>query len=113
MTTNLKYHIHIRTTTNLEYTYDLYNALSNNLQNAQSVVSSRSTTPDSNGTYFNHILTADSTMLYSENITDNYTIVIDYPQDTQEINYHDAKYSGIAEMIEINIESSQILQSDT
>ncbi len=112
--TNLKYRIHIRTTTNLPIEYDLFDTL--NIENATSVVSSRSTDPDRDGTYFNHIFTDYKTMLYSENKTDNYTILFTFPEesnDTPPVNYKDAKYSGMAELIEINLESKQILASDT
>jgi len=113
--TNLKYRIHIRTTTNLHIEYELYDTL--NIQNATSIISSDSSSQDSYGTYFRHIYTDYKTMLYSENKTDNYTILFTFPSDNNDNvnpeNYRDAKYSGIAELIEINIESKQILATDT
>jgi hypothetical protein len=59
------------------------------------------------------------TMLYSEDKTDNYTILFTFPEDngvaSGELreNYRESKYSGIAELIEITIESKQILASDS
>jgi len=104
--TNLKYRIHIRTTTNMEIEYELYDTL--DIEEADSCISSNSIIQDINGTHFRHIYTDYSTMLYSEDKTDYYTILFTFPPELS-----DARYGGVAELIEINIESSQILQSDT
>ncbi len=104
--TNIKYRVHIRTTTNMEIEYDLFNTL--DIDDAESYVSSDTVVQDYNGTHFRHIYTAYNTMLYSEDKTDYYTILFTFPDD-----FINSKYSGIAEMIEINIESTQILDSDT
>ncbi len=104
--TNLKYRIHIRTTTNVDITYNLFNTL--DVENAQSDILTSSTDRDNDGTYFNHIYTDYKTMLFSEDKTDYYTIVFTYPTDCR-----NSQFSGIAELIEINVESSQILASDT
>ena len=103
--TNIKYRIHIRTTTNMEIEYELYNTL--DIEEAESYIASNTLVQDYNGTYFRHIYTDYSTMLYEDDVTDNYTLVFSFSDD-----FKKAKYSGIAEMIEINIESRQILQSD-
>lgn len=103
---NIKYRVHIRTTTNMEIEYDLFNTL--DIDDAESYVSSNTVVQDYNGTHFRHIYTAYNTMLYSEDKTDYYTILFTFPDD-----FINSKYSGIAEMIEINIESTQILDSDT
>ncbi len=104
--TNIKYRVHIRTTTNMEIEYDLFNTL--DIDDAESYVSSNTVVQDYNGTHFRHIYTAYNTMLYSEDKTDYYTILFTFPDD-----FINSRYSGIAEMIEINIESTQILDSDT
>ena len=104
--TNLRYRIHIRTTTNVDITYQLYNTLS--IENAQSDILTNSVTRDSFGTHFRHIYTDYKTMLYSENKTDYYTILFTFPND-----FKNAIYSGMVELIEINVESNQILSSDT
>jgi hypothetical protein len=104
--TNIKYRVHIRTTTNMEIEYDLFNTL--DIDDAESYVSSDTVVQDYNGTHFRHIYTAYNTMLYSEDKTDYYTILFTFPDD-----FINSRYSGIAEMIEINIESTQILDSDT
>ena len=90
----------------MNITYQLYNSL--NVQNAQSVILSNDVVQDRYGTHFRHIYTDYRTMLYSEDKTDNYTIVFTYPND-----FKNSQYSGIVELIEINIESSQKLDSDT
>ena len=103
--TNLKYRIHVRTTTNVNIRYELYNTL--NIQNASSNILTYNTSPDSDGTYFNDIYTDYKTMLYSEDKTDNYTLLFTFPDD-----FKNSKYSGIAELIEINVESNQVLSTD-
>lgn len=105
--TNLKYHIHIRTTTNMEIVYQLFDTL--DVDHAQPLTTTTSISPDYDGTFFYNMITDDETMLYSENKTDNYTILFTFPAAT----FINAQYSGIAELIEINIESSQIIASDT
>lgn len=104
--TNLKYRIYIRTTTNVDIDYKLYNTL--DVTNATPDMLSNSTSQDIYGTYFRHIYTDYKTMLYSENKTDNYTILFTFPND-----FKDAKYSSIVELIEVNVESKQILATDT
>lgn len=104
--TNLKYRIHIRTTTNANITYELFNTL--NYQDATTDISNMTTDIDQYGTYFNNIYTNYKTMLYSEDKTDYYTILFTFPND-----FKDAKYSELAELIEINVESSQILATDS
>ena len=127
--TNLKYRVHIRTTTNIELEYDLFKTL--DIDDAESCVTSDEIVQDYYGTHFRHIYNDYSTMLYTEDATDYYTILISFPSSmfptpspglpspspgvpTPSPNYRlDSRYSGLAEMIEINIESSQILQNDT
>ena len=104
--TNIKYRIHIRATTNMHITYNLFKTW--NLTGATTCIVSNSSSQDNYGTYFRHILTDYSTMLYSEDVTDYYTLVFTFSDD-----YKNATYSELAEYIEINIESKQILASDT
>ena len=104
--TNLRYRIHIRTTTNADIEYELYNTL--NIENAPTDIATSSQDQDIYGTYFNNFYTNYKTMLYSEDKTDYYTILFTFPND-----FKDAKYSELAELIEINIESNQILATDT
>ena len=103
--TNLEYVVHIRTTTNLRIDYELYNTL--DIDDAESIIISNNVELDSDGTYFRHILTNKKTMHYNVNETEYYTVLLNLPSD-----YKDAKYSGVPEVIEINIESRQVLDSD-
>ena len=103
--TNLEYVVHIRTTTNLRIDYELYNTL--DIDDAESIITSNNVELDSDGTYFRHILTNKKTMHYNVNETEYYTVLLNLPSD-----YKDAKYSGVPEVIEINIESRQVLDSD-
>ena len=103
--TNLEYVVHIRTTTNLRIDYELYNTL--DIDDAESIIISNNVELDSDGTYFRHILTNKKTMHYNVNETEYYTVLLNLPSD-----YKDSKYSGVPEVIEINIESRQVLDSD-
>ena len=103
--TNLEYVVHIRTTTNLRINYELYNTL--DIDDAESIITSNNVELDSDGTYFRHILTNKKTMHYNVNETEYYTVLLNLPSD-----YKDSKYSGVPEVIEINIESRQVLDSD-
>jgi len=104
--TSVKYRIHIRTTTNTEIQYELFNTL--DIEEAESCISSNEIVQDYYDTHFRHIYTDYYIMPYDEDITDDFTILFTFSDDFQ-----DAKYSGIAELIEITVESSQILDSDT
>ncbi len=104
--TNLKYVIHVRTTTNMHIDYDIFNTL--NIENAQTHVISNRVLGDNDSTYFRHIYTPEHTMLYDDDQTDYYTLLFTFPDD-----YDDAVYSGMADYIEINIESRQILAGDS
>lgn len=103
--TNLEYVVHIRTTTNLRIDYELYNTL--NIDGATSIITSNNVDLDSDGTYFRNILTNKKTMHYDLDEIEYYTLLLNLPSD-----YRDAKYSGVPEVIEINIESRQVLDSD-
>ena len=103
--TNLEYVVHIRTTTNLRIDYEFYNTL--DIDDAESIITSNNVELDSDGTYFRHILTNKKTMHYNVNETEYYTVLLNLPSD-----YKDSKYSGVPEVIEINIESRQVLDSD-
>ena len=77
------------------------------IDNAPSAVITNLIQQDDDGTYFRNMITDEKTMLYSENRTEYYTLLLTFPVD-----YKDSIYSGIPELIEINILSRQILDSD-
>jgi hypothetical protein len=103
--TNLKYRIHIRTTTNMHIAYDLFNTL--DIDDAESCVVSNQVLPDENGTIFRHILTDEKRFLYNQDEIEYYTLLFTFPDD-----YDEYIYSGLVDYIEINVESSQILKTD-
>ena len=103
--TNLKYKIHIRTTTNMHINYDLFNTL--DIENATSCVTSNNIVRDSYGTIFRHIYSDEKRFLYSRDEIEYYTLLFTFPDD-----YDDYIYSGLVDYIEINVESSQILKTD-
>ena len=55
--TNIKYRIHIRTTTNMEIEYELYNTL--DIEEAESYIASNTLVQDYNGTYTDTICNID------------------------------------------------------
>ena len=103
--TNLKYNLHIRTTTNMPLEYELYKTL--DIDDAESCIVSNNIEPDQYGTYFRNILTDKTTFLYTRDEIDYYTLLLTFPDD-----YTNYSYSGLADYIEINVISSQILESD-
>lgn len=115
--TNIKYRIHVRTTTNLHIDYDLFNSL--DYAHASSDLITRSDDQDIYGTYFKNMYTDYKTMSYNQDVTHNYTLLLTFPEDngiaSGELreNYREAQYSGRAELIEITIESKQMLATDS
>ena len=116
--TNIKYVVHIRTTTNMPIEYDLFNTLDidggeaeeeeeEEETGAESCVVSDDFIPDSDGTIFRHIYSDEKVMLYSEDELEYYTLLFTFPDD-----YTEHIYNGLVDYIEINIESRQILNTD-
>ena len=103
--TNLKYKVHIRTTTNMPIEYDLFNTL--DYEEEESCVVTNEVLPDGDGTIFRHIYSGEKRMLYSDDEIEYYTLLFTFPDD-----YKDYVYNGLVDYIEINIESSQILRTD-
>lgn len=103
--TNLRYRIHIRTTTNMEIEYDLFKTL--NIANANSCIITDEVIQDEYDTYFNSMYTGYTTFYYNQNNIDYYTILFTFPAEN-----NDYIYSGFADYIEINVESNQILSTD-
>ena len=103
--TNLKYKVHIRTTTNMHIEFDLFKTLE--IADAESCIVSDDFIKDADGTYFRHILTDESEFFYNEDNIDYYTILFTFPSE-----YNDYEYNNNIDYIEINIESHQVLSSD-
>ena len=102
--TNLQYDLSIRTTTNLPLTYELYLNSVYTDNNADEIITSSTTTQDDDGTYFNIFSTDTEYFSHQYNQTNNYQLVVYFPS-----NYVDEMYQDIIELIEIRIESQQVL----
>ena len=102
--TNLQYDLSIKTTTNLPLTYELYMNSVYTDANADEVITDSDTVQDDDGTYFNIFTTDTEYFNYSYNQTNNYQLVIYFPS-----NCVDEMYQDIVELIEIRIESKQVM----
>ncbi len=103
--TNLKYDLSIRTTTNIPITYDLFKGTS--VDNNTSIITSNNVLRDDDGTFFRIIKTNTEYFNFNVNQTNNYALLITFPE-----GYNDSVYQDLFEMIEINIESNQVLSTD-
>ena len=99
---DMEYDLSIRTTTNLPLRYELYIDESYDDVGATNAITSNTTTADSDGTYFNHFLTATKYMPYTQNKTYSYELVVYFPS-----NYTDSMYQDVAESVEITVASRQ------
>lgn len=95
--TDLEYDLTLRTTTNLPLTFELY-------MNNQDIVKSNEIKPDEQGTYFRTITTETEQLSYKESKTNQYELVIYFPK-----NYNTTNYQDIIEMLEITVDSRQII----
>lgn len=102
--TNLQYELSIRTTTNLPLEFKLYMNGEYLDENSVSILSSDEITLDDDETYFRNMFTDVQyfTHLYDE--TNNYQLVVYFPSE-----YKDYKYQDIYELIEIVVDSKQIV----
>lgn len=96
--TNAEYNLVIRTTTNLNLEYELYENNSN-----ESVILSKELTQDEDGTYYNVIKTDKEQFGYTKNQINYYTLSIKFP-----LEYMSYDYQDIIESIEIIILSEQV-----
>lgn len=103
---NLKYDLWIRTTTNIPLTFDLFKGQSVN--NNTSILTSNQVLADNDGTYFRIMQTSTEYFNINQNQTNNYVLLVTFPP-----GYNTSEYQDLFEMIEINIESQQVLSSDS
>ena len=61
-------------------------------------------TPDDNGTYFRNMEIDTVTLRYEEPQTDTYYLVVNFPE-----NYNQITYQDIIEMIEISVDAKQVI----
>ncbi len=102
--TNLEYDLSIKTTTNLPLSYRLYLNSVYTDANAEDAITNSSIIQDDDGTYFNIFETDTKYFSHSYNETNNYQLVVYFPS-----NYVDEMYQDIIELIEIRIESKQVM----
>ena len=103
--TNLKYDLSIRTTTNIPITYDLFKG--ETVDNNTSIITSNQVIADDDGTFFRIIKTPTEYFDFHSNQTNNYVLLITFPP-----GYNNSDYQYLFEMIEINVNSQQVLTSD-
>lgn len=98
--TNAEYNVVIRTTTNLNLEYELYE---NN--ESESAILFKELVQDEDGTYYNVIKTEKENFGFVKNQINYYTLLIKFPLDYMDYNYQD-----IIESIEIIILSEQVTE---
>lgn len=96
---DLEYDIELRMTTNLPLNYSLYvnNGTEDLFENYETEV-------DEDGTYFKKIISRENVFGFNENQENVYRLEIRFP-----IEYNSIEYQGIAEALDIIINSKQIL----
>lgn len=103
--TSLKYDMEVITTTNIPITYDLFDTL--DVTNATSIINENNVIADDYGTYFRHITTDTKYFGIDEDEINYYTLLITLPA-----GFNDSDYRALFEMIEIKIDSSQVITGD-
>ena len=99
---DLTYDLTIRTTTNLQLTYDLYMNQNYTDSGATDISTSNTLETDEDGTIFRVIKTETQELLFRNPKTNNYQLVVHFPTDLNTEEYQD-----IIEAIEIKVESRQ------
>ncbi len=102
--TNLEYDLSIKTTTNLPLSYKLYLNSVYTDANAEDAITDSDVIQDDDGTYFNIFSTDTKYFTHSYNETNNYQLVVYFPS-----TYVDEMYQDIIELIEIRIDSKQVM----
>ncbi len=100
---DLTYSIEIITTTNMPLNFKIYKG---NDMNTDQIDSDFSTT-DADGMYYRHFVINDvSTMNYSQNVTDTYTLSVEFPVSSA--SNPDA-YAGIIDLVDVKINAEQVV----
>lgn len=105
---DIEYDLSLVTTTNLPLRYELYMNESYNDVNSVNLINDNNTViePDSDGTYFKTIALNREELLYSNDVKNDYTLVVYYDKVND-----NAMYQNMVESIRIVIDSRQILES--
>ena len=70
-------------------------------------IDSDTITTDDNGVYYRHlVIDGASTMNYANDVTDEYTLWVEFP--VSNMNYPDA-YAGIIDLVDIKINAEQVV----
>ena len=102
---NLEYELSIRTTTNLPLTFELYMNQEYTDSNAVNIVKTNEIKQDDDGTFFRYITVEKEILNYDTPKTNTYQLVIHFPE-----NYNTEEYQDIIEMLEITVNSKQIIK---
>lgn len=105
---DLTYSIEIITTTNMHLDFKIFKG-----NNEIDQIDSDTFTTDENGVYYRHLVINDvSTMTYSANHTDTYTLWVLFPEEnddeTTNIGNPEA-YAGIIDLVDIKINAEQVV----
>lgn len=103
---DIEYVLSIVTTTNLPLRYELYENCDYELNSCNNLISDNNTkiVQDSDNTYFKEFTLEKEEMYFSKEVTNNYTLVVYF-----DLKNNDAKYQDSVELVEINVDSSQII----
>ncbi len=105
---DLTYILSIVTTTNIPLRYELYKNEEYTSANKTNLITTNNTLiePDSDGTYFQTMTMKEEEMLYREDVTNQYTLLIFYDG-----NNANSKYQDTIEGVRIIIDSKQKIDS--
>ena len=100
---DLTYSIEVITTTNMPLNFKLFKGN----DTTQNEISTDTITTDENGVYYRHLVIDDvSVMNYSVNVTDTYTLWVEFP--VSNMAYPDV-YVGIIDLVDIKINAEQVV----
>ena len=105
---DLEYELTIRTTTNLPLTYELYMNQQYTDSNAQNIITENKIEADEQGTYFRKLLTDKVSLSYKVATTNQYQLVVHFPKE-----YNTENYQDIIELIEITVDSHQVIGKES
>lgn len=100
---DLTYSIELITTTNMPLEFRVYKGNNMTLND----VDSDTITADSNGVYYRHlVMDGVSTMNYSSNVTDTYTLWVQFPLSSSN---NPEMYAGLIDLVDIKIDAEQVV----
>ena len=105
---DLEYELTIRTTTNLPLTYELYMNQQYTDSNSQNIITENKIEADEQGTYFRKLLTDKVSLSYKVATTNQYQLVVHFPKE-----YNTENYQDIIELIEITVDSHQVIGKES